>query len=162
MPSFRMRLCAALVVAVSCLLGLARPAGAVSSTVVISQIYGGGGNSTAPYQNDYVELFNKSTSLVDLSGWSIQYTSAAGTGNFGSATNLITPLRSGLLLSPGQYVLVQEASGGATGSPLPGPFETDRHDVPCPSVIHRGEDVFLGQDSVAVETIQEIVWSNAG
>jgi len=125
MPSFRMRLCAALVVAVSCLLGLARPAGAVSSTVVISQIYGGGGNSTAPYQNDYVELFNKSTSLVDLSGWSIQYTSAAGTGNFGSATNLITPLRSGLLLSPGQYVLVQEASGGATGSPLPGPFETD-------------------------------------
>ncbi|TML59094.1 MAG: lamin tail domain-containing protein, partial [Actinobacteria bacterium] len=118
MPSFRMRLCAALVVAVACLLGLARPAGAVSSTVVISQIYGGGGNSTAPYQNDYVELFNKSTSLVDLSGWSIQYTSAAGTGNFGSATNLITPLRSGLLLSPGQYVLVQEASGGAVGSPL--------------------------------------------
>src|SRR5207302_8188338 len=125
MPSFRMRLCAALVVAVSCLLGLARPAGAVSSTIVISQIYGGGGNSTAPYQNDYVELFNKSTSLVDLSGWSVQYTSAAGTGNFGSATNLITPLRSGLLLSPGQYVLVQEASGGATGAALPGPFETD-------------------------------------
>jgi predicted extracellular nuclease len=92
---------------------------------VISQIYGGGGNSGAPYQNDYVELFNKSTSLVDLSGWSIQYTSATGTGNFGSATNLITPLRPGLMLSPGQYVLVQEASGGANGSPLPGPFETD-------------------------------------
>src|SRR5438445_9983320 len=117
MPSFRLRLCAALVVAVASLLGLARPAGAVSTTVVISQIYGGGGNTGAPYQNDYVELFNKSTALVDLSGWSIQYSSATGTGNFGSSTNLITPLRSGLLLSPGQYVLVQEASGGATRVP---------------------------------------------
>src|SRR5919206_1747452 len=101
MPSFRMRLCAALVVALACLLGLARPAGAVSTTITISQIYGGGGNSGAPYQNDYVELFNKSTSLVDLSGWSIQYTSATGTGNFGSSSNLITPLQSGLMLAPG-------------------------------------------------------------
>jgi hypothetical protein len=30
---------------------------------------------------------------VDLSTWSLQYTSASGTGNFGSATNLITLLK---------------------------------------------------------------------
>ena len=31
------------------------PAQAVSNTVVISQVYGGGGNSGAPYKNDFVE-----------------------------------------------------------------------------------------------------------
>ena len=93
-----------------------------STSVVISQVYGGGGNAGAPYQSDFIELFNRSASPVDLSTWSVQYTSATGTGNFGSATNLITPL-SGSLAS-GQYVLVQEASG-ATGAPLPAPFISD-------------------------------------
>src|SRR5207249_11707291 len=27
--------------------------------IVVSQIYGGGGNSGAPYHNDYIELFNQ-------------------------------------------------------------------------------------------------------
>ena len=105
------------------LLPFAGRAAAVSTTIVISQLYGGGGNSAAPFSNDYVELFNRSNALVDLTGWSLQYASATGTGNFGSATNLITPLSGSL--SPGQYLLVQEASGGATGAPLPGPFLTD-------------------------------------
>ncbi len=93
-----------------------------STSVVISQVYGGGGNAGAPYQSDFIELFNRSASPVDLTGWSVQYASATGTGNFGSATNLITPL-SGTLAS-GQYVLVQEATG-ATGAPLPAPFISD-------------------------------------
>src|SRR5438128_6804981 len=105
------------------LLPFAGRAAAVSTTIVISQLYGGGGNSAAPFSNDYVELFNRSNALVDLTGWSLQYASATGTGNFGSATNLITPLSGSL--SPGQYLLVQEASLGATGAPLPGPFLTD-------------------------------------
>ena len=29
-----------------------------TSTVVISQVYGGGGNTSAPYRNDFIELFN--------------------------------------------------------------------------------------------------------
>ncbi len=99
------------------------PAAAVSSSVVISQVYGGGGNSGAPYTNDFVEIFNRGLTLVDLTGMSIQYTSATGTGNFGSATNLITPLSG--FLAPGQYVLVQEASNAAVGVPLPAPFITD-------------------------------------
>ena len=65
---------------------------AISTTVVISQVYGGGGNSGAQYTNDFVELFNRGTTTVSLADWSIQYTSATGAGNFGSATNLITPL----------------------------------------------------------------------
>ena len=34
--------------------------------VVISQLYGGGGNAGATYHNDYVELYNRGTGPVDL------------------------------------------------------------------------------------------------
>jgi hypothetical protein len=37
---------------------VAQPAQAISTTIVISQVYGGGGNSDAPYTHDFVELFN--------------------------------------------------------------------------------------------------------
>ncbi len=61
----------------------------VHAQVVISQVYGGGGNSGAPYQNDFIELFNRGTSDQSLVGWSVQYTSATGTGTFSSGkTNL--------------------------------------------------------------------------
>jgi uncharacterized protein len=96
---------------------------AVSPDVVISQVYGGGGNSGGIYTNDFVELFNRGTTTVSLAGWSIQYTSSTGTGNFGSATNLITPLSGSL--APGQYLLVQEAAGAAVIAPLPTPDVTD-------------------------------------
>jgi predicted extracellular nuclease len=103
--------------------GLAAPAAAVSPDAVISQVYGGGGNSGAPYSNDYIELFNRGTSTVSLAGWSVQYTSATGTGNFGSSTTLITPLSGSL--APGQYLLVQEAAGATPSTPLPTPDVTD-------------------------------------
>jgi predicted extracellular nuclease len=96
-----------------------QPAQAVSTSVVISQVYGGGGNSGAPYKNDFVELFNRGSSTVSLSGWSVQYASATGTGNF--ANNSITLLSGSL--QPGQYYLVQE-SGGTTGAALPTPDAT--------------------------------------
>ncbi len=65
--------------ALSCFAPLAS---AASSSVVISQVYGAGGNSGAAYQNDYVELFNLSGAPVSVTGWSVQYASATGTGNF--------------------------------------------------------------------------------
>ena len=49
-----------------------------SSSVVISQVYGGGGNSGAPYNGDFIELFNRSSAPASLSGWSVQYASASG------------------------------------------------------------------------------------
>src|SRR5688572_9189435 len=49
-----------------------------SPDVVISQIYGGGGNAGAPLRNDYVELFNRGRSAVDLTGWNVSYSSATG------------------------------------------------------------------------------------
>jgi endonuclease G len=80
--------------------------------VVISQVYGGGGNSGATLTNDYVELFNPTTETVTITGWSLQYASAAGT----TWTNK-QPL--GGLIAPGQYFLVSLGSGGSGGAPLP-------------------------------------------
>lgn len=101
----------------------AQKAQAVSPDLVISQVYGGGGNSGAIYTHDFVELFNRGTTTVSLVGLSIQYASATGTGNFGANTAQITPLSGSL--APGQYLLIQEATNVAVGSPLPTPDITD-------------------------------------
>jgi predicted extracellular nuclease len=50
-----------------------------TSDVVISEVYGGGGNSGAPYNRDFIELYNKGAAAVDVSTWSVQYASATGT-----------------------------------------------------------------------------------
>jgi endonuclease G len=81
--------------------------------VVISQLYGGGGNNGATYANDYVELYNPSGLTFDLTGWSLQYTSATGNG-WDFTTQ---PL--GGTISPGKYYLIALASGGSDGLPLP-------------------------------------------
>ena len=87
------------------------PAGAVSPDVVVSQVYGGGGNSGATYTNDFIELYNRGTTPVDLTGWSVQYASAAGT------SWQVTPL-AGTLASGATY-LVAEAAGAGGTTPLP-------------------------------------------
>src|SRR4029453_8467474 len=71
--------------------------------LVISQVYGGGGNSGAPYTNDFIEIFNRGNTGVNLNGLSVQY--AAATGATWQVTNL-----SGTL-GPGKYLLIQKASG---------------------------------------------------
>jgi hypothetical protein len=84
--------------------------------VVVSQLYAGGGNSGATYTNDFVELFNPGASSVDLTGWTVQYASAAAT------TWQATPL--GGSIGPGRYYLVQLGSTAAVGAPLPTPDAT--------------------------------------
>jgi|GEM_PF-4188887 len=49
----------------------------VSPNIVISQIYGGGGNvAGSQFTHDFVELFNRGDQPVSLNGWSTQYASA--------------------------------------------------------------------------------------
>jgi uncharacterized protein (TIGR03437 family) len=90
--------------------------GSVEDKVVISQIFGGGGNSGAPYRNDFIEIFNAGNRPVNLAGWSIQYASAT------ASTWATTPLNP-ITLLPGQYYLVQQA-GGNNGAQLPTPDAT--------------------------------------
>src|SRR5690625_3709633 len=92
-------------------------AGDAQAEVVISQVYGAGGNSGAVYDRDYVELFNRGGSPVPLAGKSVQYASATGTGNFGANANQIVALPA-VTLEPGQYLLLGLA-GGSHGGPLP-------------------------------------------
>ena len=63
------------------LVATAPPASAIdlTSPVVISEVYGGGGNSGATWKNDFIELYNNGTQAVDLSTWSVQYASSTGT-----------------------------------------------------------------------------------
>ena len=96
--------------------GLTASALAAPGDVVISQVYGGGGNNGATHQADFIELFNRSNAEVDLSSWSVQYTSSAGT------TWQRTPLSG--KIQPGQYYLVQEAVGAGAGVALPQPDAT--------------------------------------
>ncbi len=81
--------------------------------VVISQVYGGGGNSGAFYTHDFVELYNRGDSPVVLDGWSVQYSSAAGTT---WQANALTGT-----IEPGRYYLVRLAAGTGGSSPLPAP-----------------------------------------
>lgn len=87
-----------------------------ASPVVISQVYGGGGNSGATYTHDFIELFNRGDADVNLAGWSVQYTSASGSGTW-----LVSALSGNTILKPGQYFLVRQAqgSGGTTALPTP-------------------------------------------
>jgi predicted extracellular nuclease len=84
---------------------------------VISQVFGGGGNSGAPFRNDFIEILNAGTSPVNLNGWSVQYASAT------ASTWAVTQLNS-ITLNPGQYYLIQESSGGSNGASLLAPDAT--------------------------------------
>ncbi len=93
-------------------------AAAVSPTaaIVIDEVYGGGGNSGAPLNQDFIELFNTSDVAVVVDGWSVQYASAAGTWAAGAQTNL-----TGSIPPHGSY-LIGEALGANTALPaLPTP-----------------------------------------
>ncbi len=105
-----------LLVLLSALFLLPSPAGASASGVVVSQVYGGGGNSGATFQNDFVELFNAGATAVDISGWTVQYATAAGT------SWQTTPLAG--TIPAGRYYLVQLASSATVGAPLPAPDAT--------------------------------------
>ncbi|ASA24020.1 5'-nucleotidase C-terminal domain-containing protein [Paenibacillus donghaensis] len=85
-----------------------------NSQVVISQVYGGGGNSGAEFRNDFIELYNPTNQAVDLTGWKVRYASA--TGNFDSTKNS-TDLQ-GTIPANGYY-LIQEAAGTGGRADLP-------------------------------------------
>ena len=89
----------------------ATPAAAISPTLVISQVYGGGGNAGATLKNDFMELHNRGTAPVDVTGWSVQYASSTG-------TNWNVTTLSGTI-QPGRYYLIKQAAGTGGTVELP-------------------------------------------
>ena len=117
MKSLPLRLLVCLVVLLSSV--LVSPPQAVKASangIVISQIYGGGGNAGSTFKNDFIEIFNADGATVNLNGWSVQYASAAGT------TWQVTALSGSL--APGQYFLIQESQGAGGTTNLPAPNAT--------------------------------------
>jgi predicted extracellular nuclease len=86
----------------------------IQSPVVISEVYGGGGNSGATWKNDFIELYNNGTQPLDLSTWSVQYASTAGT-TWTNKTNLTGSI------NPKSFYLVAESSNAPVGADLPTP-----------------------------------------
>jgi hypothetical protein len=82
----------------------------IQPPILISQIYGGAGNTGATYNRDYIELRNRSGSSVTITGWSIQY--AAAQGNTWS----VLPLSGSI--PPGKFLLIGLATG-PSGAALP-------------------------------------------
>jgi hypothetical protein len=95
---------------------------AVSTTLVLSQVYGGGGGTSGTYSADYIEIKNISATPQSLDSLRLMYGSA--TGQFGSSTGNIIALPN-ITLNPGQYFLVQAGTVGAGGSAVPNPDLTN-------------------------------------
>ncbi|MFJ3665776.1 endonuclease/exonuclease/phosphatase family protein [Streptomyces sp. NPDC090106] len=89
---------------------------APSATVVISEVYGGGGNSGATLTQDFVELANAGSEVFDLSGYSVQYLPGSASA---SSQWQVTAL--GGALAAGNRYLVGEGTGtgGTTALPTP-------------------------------------------
>lgn len=81
--------------------------------VVLSEVYGAGGNTNAVFQKDYVELHNRSMGTVDVSGWQIGYASAAGT------TWSLASLPPNTKIAPGAFLLLAVGAAGTHGAALP-------------------------------------------
>ena len=92
-----------------------------AQTVVISQIYSGGGNQETSLTNDFVELFNAGNDSVSLDGWTVQYSSASG------SSSIRVDLAGSL--APGQYYLIQ--AGGTSPFGIACPLSC----LPTPDVI---------------------------
>jgi len=87
--------------------------------LLISQVYGAGGNTNATFKNDFVEIFNPTTTVVDLSTYTIQYATARSNNtDFTIIANLSGTLQ------PGQFYLIQLGSGGSVGNALPTPVNS--------------------------------------
>lgn len=95
-----------------------------ASRVVISQTFGGGGNlglvpaEDAPFDADFVEIYNRSPQTVDISGWSVQYTSPGKASGFDSTQDQVLLYGK---IQPGQHMLVRMSDPTPGFNPLPTP-----------------------------------------
>lgn len=85
----------------------------VSTGLVISQVYGGGGNAGATLRRDFIELYNPTNAAISVAGWSVQYASATGSSWQVTTLNGSVPAR-------GYYLIAQaQGTGGTQDLPTP-------------------------------------------
>jgi hypothetical protein len=87
----------------------------VSAPIEINEVQTG--TSTTPNQQ-FVELYNAGTTPADVSGWQLQYTSAAA-GRSGTTITTLATLPSGTSIGPGDYYLIGGAGYASAGTQPP-------------------------------------------
>ncbi len=118
----------ATILVATALVAMTASAAMAASALRISQVYGGGGNSGALYNQDFVEIFNSSGSPVDISNWAVEYASSSATSSWGTtftggANYVVFP--AGTVIQPCSYMLIGAAFGANTALPaLPTPDAT--------------------------------------
>jgi hypothetical protein len=110
----------------------------------ISQIYTRGGEAGATFQNDYVELFNRGNTDVDINGWSLNISNFSGIPpNIQySATNIKLFSSTGII-SPGGHLLIKFGGSGTNGQPI---TISDINLNPFPLSDTGGQIVLLAKD----------------
>ena len=114
-----------LIAAPLAVLATSAPAQAAGPGLVINEVYGGGGNTIATFENDFVELRNTTDAPVSLAGKSLQYR---------GPNSIVLPLAENVLVLPdvvvpaGETFLVKGATASGEpnppGTPLPEPDMT--------------------------------------
>jgi len=117
-------------------------AAAAPSHVLIDEIFGGGGSEdTAPYDYDFIELYNPTDSSVTLDGWSLQYTNE-DMDNKWERTDL-----TGSIPAHGYYLIREHSDDPAVGlAKLPTPDASGDIDIDN----HYG-DVVLTKNQVLLQ-----------
>jgi hypothetical protein len=88
------------------------PVRVVSSPIEINEVQTG--TTTTPNQQ-FVELYNPATTAADVSGWQLEYTSAAA-GRSGTVITTLATLPAGTVIAPGGYYLIGGAGYVAAGT----------------------------------------------
>ncbi|MEP9383100.1 ExeM/NucH family extracellular endonuclease [Nocardioides sp. KR10-350] len=144
----RIAVSAALALTVAGLTGYLAPAHANpdGTGLVISEVYGAGGNSGAVYDADFVELYNPTDAAISLNGLAIHYRSAGG-GSGGTPYAL-----AGTVPAHGHW-LVQMSKSGTNGTALPTPDQTAS---PAFSMAAAGGQVALQEGTSIIATSGDV------
>ena len=137
-----------LVVGLATVPASANPAG---TGLVISEVYGAGGNSGAVYNADFVELYNPTSEPISLAGTSVHYRSAAG-GSGGS------PYALSGSVPAGEHFLVRMSAEGTNGQALPTP---DAVATPSFNLAAAGGQVYLLDGTTPVTTSGDLAGNPA-
>lgn len=92
--------------------------------VIISQAYGGGGNSGATLKSDFIELYNTSDEDIDLTGWVVFYASATGQFKAQGTESYDTAVALSGVIKAKSFYLIKAATGAGGTVDLPTPDAT--------------------------------------
>jgi hypothetical protein len=90
-----------------------------NTNVRISQVYPRGGETGATYQSDFVEIFNRGNTTVDLNGWSLNIDAFDGS----SFSRVGVRFLASFPIPPGAHLLFQFPGSGTNGQPLNGDIQ---------------------------------------